>query len=121
MKHFFLVQFHHQVSKGQVIQVDAEVHALPLDPVQNKTDAVLEFPIENEDGIQQTITLPDCFDDQPKDVSDGIDFDNISLGEVQVEDLPSELWTSDLESLFLSQGGTCSSDSYQKEIICYLQ
>ena len=43
----------------------AEVHALPLDPVQNKTDAVLEFPIENEDGIQQTITLPVCFDDQP--------------------------------------------------------
>ena len=45
--------------------------------------------------------MPVCFDDQPKDVSDGIDFDNISLGEAQVEDLPSELWTSDLESLFL--------------------
>ena len=45
--------------------------------------------------------MPVCFNDQPKDVSDGIDYDNISLGKAQVEDLPSELWTSDLESLFL--------------------
>ena len=59
--------------------------------MQNKTNAVLEFPIENEDGIQQTITLPVCFDYHPRDVSDGIDFDNISLGEAKVEDLPSEL------------------------------
>ena len=35
-----------------------------------------------------------------------IDLENMSLVETDISDLPSELWTSDLESLFLPKGAT---------------
>ena len=38
--------------------------------------------------------------------SDDLDLENISLVEAQDTDLPSELWTSELESLFLPAGFT---------------
>ena len=97
-----------QQDQGQVIEVAAEIHAPPVTPVSNETEFILEFPIQNEDGNQQTLTLPVCFGEgsQPSDASDGLDLGNVSLVEAQDIDLPSELWTSDLESIFLPEGVT---------------
>ena len=97
-----------QQDQAQVIEVAAEIHAPPLSPVLNETEFVLEFPIQNEDGDQQTLNLPVFFgeDSQSSVTSDGLDLENISLVEAQDTDLPSELWTSDLESMFLPAGAT---------------
>ena len=94
--------------EGQVIQVAAEVHAPPINSIQNEKEIVLEFPFQNENGDQQTLTLPVCISDEgimPVENSD-IDLENMSLVETDISDLPSELWTSDLESLFLPKGAT---------------
>ena len=94
--------------EGQVVQVAAEVHAPPINSIQNEKEIVLEFPFQNENGDQQTLTLPVCISDEgimPVENSD-IDLENMSLVETDISDLPSELWTSDLESLFLLKGAT---------------
>ena len=59
----------------------------------------------NESGIQ-TLTLPVSFDNQDEPLVDKIELNDITLEETK--EVPSDLWNSELEAIFLPKKGVPS-------------
>ena len=67
-----------------------------------ESSVTLELPILNESGIQ-TFTLPFSFDNQDEPLVDKIELNDITLEETN--EVPSDLWNSELEIIFYSKKG----------------
>ena len=70
-----------------------------------ESSVTLELPVLGDGGMH-TLTMPVSFDNDNLSVLDEIsDLNNMSLMEVDSEDLcvPSEGWNSELESIFLPE------------------
>ena len=70
-----------------------------------ESSVTLELPILNESGIQ-TFTLPFSFDNQDEPLVDKIELNDITLEETN--EVPSDLWNSELEAIFLPKKGVPS-------------
>ena len=78
-----------------------------------ESSVTLDFPVL-VDGDEQTLPLPVIFQDQGLQENETPDLGNVSLTEVSTEELPSDVWNSDLDAIFLPQSSKVAQVSRNK-------
>ena len=101
-----------EIVYSQTFDVVAEIHLPPPDTLP-ESSVTLDFPVL-VDGDEQTLPLPVIFQDEGLQENETPDLGNVSLTEVTTEELPSDVWNSDLDAIFLPQSSKVAQVSRNK-------
>ena len=88
-------------SQANTYLVVANIH-IPPQP-QSNSGVTLDLPVLVE-GEMETVSLPASFEDLHTDKMP--DLGEVTLKEVNTEELPSEVWNSELDAIFLPEETT---------------
>ena len=101
-----------EIIYSQTFDVVADIH-LPPRGALPESNITLDFPVL-VDGNVQNLPMPVVFQDEGLQENETPDLGNVSLTEVSSEELPSEVWNSDLDAILLPQSNKVAQVSKNK-------